>query len=88
MGAEQSALLACTETGKPEKPLRLYNSEQFFQLYFDGMPEPQTGPVTAALLHLIMNMPPSQTFGTISFYYIINLLSVTISIKFRSGFRV
>ncbi|KAH8395647.1 hypothetical protein KR222_005309 [Zaprionus bogoriensis] len=60
MGAEQSAVLACTETGKPETPLRLHNAEQFFQLYFERMAEPQTGPVTAALLHLIMNMPQSQ----------------------------
>ncbi|TDG43452.1 hypothetical protein AWZ03_010129 [Drosophila navojoa] len=57
MGAEQSALLACTQTGKPENPLKLENSEQFFQLYFDRMPEPKTGPVTEALLHLITNAP-------------------------------
>ncbi|EDW11865.2 uncharacterized protein LOC6576433 isoform X2 [Drosophila mojavensis] len=57
MGAEQSALLACTQTGKPESPLNLENSKQFFQLYFDRMPEPKTGPVTEALLHLIMNAP-------------------------------
>lgn len=72
MGAEQSALLACTETGKPEKPLRLNNAEMFFQLYFDRMPEPQTGPITAALLHYIMNMPPNQTFGTVPTHYIID----------------
>ncbi|EDW57600.2 uncharacterized protein [Drosophila virilis] len=57
MGAEQSALLVCTQTGKPERPLRLQNAEQFFQLYFDKMPEPKTGPVTEALLHLIMHAP-------------------------------
>ncbi|XP_064542121.1 uncharacterized protein LOC135431108 isoform X2 [Drosophila montana] len=57
MGAEQSALLVCTQTGKPERPLRLENAEQYFQLYFDKMPEPKTGPVTEALLHLIVNAP-------------------------------
>ncbi|KAM8715258.1 hypothetical protein ACLKA7_002328 [Drosophila subpalustris] len=55
MGAEQSALLVCTQTGKPETPLRLHNAEQFFQNYFDRMAEPRTGPVTEALLHLILN---------------------------------
>ncbi|XP_017859262.1 PREDICTED: uncharacterized protein LOC108611248 [Drosophila arizonae] len=64
MGAEQSALLACTQTGKPESPLNLENSKQFFQLYFDRMPEPKTGPVTEALLHLIKNAPrPNLEFG-------------------------
>ncbi|XP_034475538.1 uncharacterized protein LOC117782627 isoform X2 [Drosophila innubila] len=55
MGAEQSALLVCTQTGKPEAPLRLRNAEQFFQHYFDKMAEPRTGPVTEALMHLILN---------------------------------
>ncbi|XP_017853951.1 uncharacterized protein LOC108607571 [Drosophila busckii] len=61
MGAEQSAILVCTQTGKPEPALKLTNSEQFFQLYFDKIVEntlaPKTGPVTEALLHLIRNMP-------------------------------
>lgn len=29
------------------------NSKLFFQLYFDRMPQPVTGPVTEALLHLV-----------------------------------
>ncbi|XP_060667084.1 uncharacterized protein LOC132799003 [Drosophila nasuta] len=57
MGAEQSALLVCTQTGKPENPLKLPNAEQYFQMYFDKMAEPRTGPVTEALLHLIANVP-------------------------------
>uniref|UniRef100_A0A6P4EIH0 Uncharacterized protein LOC108042543 n=1 Tax=Drosophila rhopaloa TaxID=1041015 RepID=A0A6P4EIH0_DRORH len=56
MGAEQSALLVCTQTGKPEKPLELINSELFFRSYFENMPEPVTGPVTEALLHLVSNL--------------------------------
>ncbi|XP_017068163.1 uncharacterized protein LOC108105893 [Drosophila eugracilis] len=59
MGAEQSAVLACTQTGIPQKPLELPNSELFFRLYFDKMPEPKTGPVTEALLRLVehLNQP-------------------------------
>ncbi|EDW77389.2 uncharacterized protein Dwil_GK18272 [Drosophila willistoni] len=53
MGAEQSALLACTQTGIPEIPLSLPNSELFFRLYFEKMSKPETGPITTALLHLI-----------------------------------
>ncbi|KAH8323212.1 hypothetical protein KR067_000927 [Drosophila pandora] len=60
MGAEQSARLACTETGATEKPLRLINSELFFRLYFDKMREPVTGPVTEALLHLVKNLPKDR----------------------------
>ncbi|XP_052850816.1 uncharacterized protein LOC128261261 [Drosophila gunungcola] len=56
MGAEQSALLVCTQTGKPEKPLELVNSELFFRLHFENMREPVTGPVTQALLHLAENL--------------------------------
>nr|NP_001246030.1 uncharacterized protein Dmel_CG43052 [Drosophila melanogaster]AFH03704.1 uncharacterized protein Dmel_CG43052 [Drosophila melanogaster] len=53
MGAEQSALLACTQTGIHEDRLEMDNSKLFFQLYFDRMPQPVTGPVTEALLHLV-----------------------------------
>ncbi|EDW03632.1 uncharacterized protein LOC6562774 [Drosophila grimshawi] len=56
MGAEQSAFLACTQTGKHEEPVKMSNSEKFFQLYFEKMPDPHTGPVTEALLHLISHM--------------------------------
>ncbi|KAH8352429.1 hypothetical protein KR084_004134 [Drosophila pseudotakahashii] len=59
MGAEQSAVLACTQTGIQEKPLELINSELFFRLYFEKMREPVTGPVTEALLHLVGNLPRS-----------------------------
>ncbi|XP_020810701.1 uncharacterized protein LOC110186007 [Drosophila serrata] len=60
MGAEQSALLVCTQTGRPEKFLELTNAEQFFRLYFDKMPKPKTGPVTEALLHLVNNLPVTK----------------------------
>ncbi|XP_017097237.2 uncharacterized protein [Drosophila bipectinata] len=56
MGAEQSARLVCTETAETEKPLKLINSELFFRLYFEKMPQPVTGPVTEALLHLVKNL--------------------------------
>ncbi|EDW51743.1 uncharacterized protein LOC6611265 [Drosophila sechellia] len=53
MGAEQSALLACTQTSIHEDRVEMVNSKLFFQLYFDRMPQPVTGPVTEALLHLV-----------------------------------
>ncbi|XP_022223318.2 uncharacterized protein LOC111074725 isoform X2 [Drosophila obscura] len=63
MGAEQSALLASTQFGQPEGTLELVNSELFFNLYFEKMPEPKTGPVTQALLRLVENMPEKdETF--------------------------
>ncbi|XP_017026246.1 uncharacterized protein [Drosophila kikkawai] len=60
MGAEQSALLACTQTGKPENFLELTNAEQFFSLQFEKMPKPATGPVTEALLYLVENLPEAK----------------------------
>ncbi|XP_017002895.2 uncharacterized protein [Drosophila takahashii] len=60
MGAEQSAVLACTQTGIQEKPLELINSELFFRLYFEKMRQPVTGPVTEALLHLVNNLQSSR----------------------------
>lgn len=57
MGAEQSASLVCTQTVEPEAPLKLHNAKQFFQLDFDKMTRPRTGPVTEALLYLILNGP-------------------------------
>ncbi|XP_017058831.2 uncharacterized protein LOC108099680 [Drosophila ficusphila] len=56
MGAEQSASLACTQTGKQEEPLKLINSELFFRLYFDKMPLPVTGPVTESLYQLVESL--------------------------------
>ncbi|XP_030376857.1 uncharacterized protein LOC115625813 [Scaptodrosophila lebanonensis] len=57
MGAEQSALLACTETNESEPPLQMPNAELYFRgSYFDGLDRPQTGPVTEALLHLVGNV--------------------------------
>ncbi|XP_033159699.1 uncharacterized protein LOC117140730 [Drosophila mauritiana] len=53
MGAEQSALVACTQRGIHEDRVEMVNSKLFFQLYFDRMPQPVTGPVTEALLHLV-----------------------------------
>ncbi|XP_043652004.1 uncharacterized protein LOC122619254 [Drosophila teissieri] len=63
MGAEQSALLACTQTGIHEEHMELVNSKLFFRLYFDAMPQPVTGPVTEALLHLVENL---RTAGVIN----------------------
>ncbi|EDV57938.1 uncharacterized protein LOC6540661 [Drosophila erecta] len=63
MGAEQSALLACTQTGIHEQHMELVNSKLFFGLYFDKMPQPVTGPVTKALLHLVDNL---RTAGIIN----------------------
>ncbi|XP_016962099.1 uncharacterized protein LOC108032653 [Drosophila biarmipes] len=60
MGAEQSAVLACTQTGAQEEPLELVNSELFFRLYFEEIPEPVTGPVTQALLHLVEHLQTSR----------------------------
>ncbi|KAH8298238.1 hypothetical protein KR018_011438 [Drosophila ironensis] len=60
MGAEQSARLACTQTVEYEEPLPMNNSELFFRLHFESMPEPVTGPVTEALYHLVTNMRGAQ----------------------------
>ncbi|XP_037711226.1 uncharacterized protein LOC119548183 [Drosophila subpulchrella] len=60
MGAEQSAVLACTQTGIQEEPLKLVNSELFFRLYFEKMRKPVTGPVTEALLHLVEHLQKSR----------------------------
>ncbi|XP_036678580.3 uncharacterized protein [Drosophila suzukii] len=56
MGAEQSAVLACTQTGIQEEHLKLVNSELFFSSYFEKMRKPVTGPVTEALLHLVEHL--------------------------------
>jgi len=68
MGAEQSAVLACTQTGIQEEHLKLVNSELFFSSYFEKMRQPVTGPVTEALLHLVEHLqkPRAVVNGKIS----------------------